>query len=270
MSPFGVKDKMTGETTGVPCGKCPACYARRVSQWSFRLVQEDKVAISSHFITLTYDTNNVPITQAGFMGLDKRDLQLFFKRLRKRHDRSVRIRYFAVGEYGGKSMRPHYHVILFNADIKLIDQAWSLGMVHYGTVTGASIGYCMKYISKPSKIPLHKNDDRKKEFAIMSQGLGITYLSPSMVKWHLSDGPNRMYVTTLDGKKIGMPRYYKNKIYSDSQRRAYGYSARKKMLEKLYKLEEDEMFSWNKLQADIAAYRSHEKMISNLYLKQKI
>lgn len=160
----------------VPCGKCPECTARRVSGWSFRLMQEEKNSISAHFITLTYDTNHVHITPNGFMGLKKRDLQLFFKRLRKAHAKDLafggkRIKYYACGEYGGRTLRPHYHVILFNAKCELIQGAWQLGSVHYGKVSGASVGYTLKYISKPSKIPMHRNDDRLKEFALMSKGL---------------------------------------------------------------------------------------------------
>lgn len=175
ITPFTVKDKMTGESIAVPCGKCPACYSRRVSEWSFRLIQEDKVSSSSHFITLTYDTETVPITPNRFMSLNKRDVQLFFKRLRKDHQTSIK--YFAVGEYGGKSRRPHYHIILYNADVQKVEQAWFHGTIHYGTVSGASIGYTLKYLSKERHLVHHSNDDRQPEFCLMSKGLGKNYIT---------------------------------------------------------------------------------------------
>jgi len=130
----------------VPCGKCPNCTARNVSQWSFRLTQELKVATTAYFITLTYDTAHIPITPTGRLTLNFRDLTLFFKRLRKAHGHS-RIKYFAVGEYGGNTKRPHFHVILFNSNIELIQDSWGLGQVNYGDergVTEASTGYCLK------------------------------------------------------------------------------------------------------------------------------
>lgn len=185
-SPFGVKDKKTGNTIPVPCGKCPDCRARRASGWSFRLMQECKKSSSAHFITLTYDPNHIPLSGNTFPTLNKRDVQLFFKRLRKAHEKDTRgalslddlplqvlpkIRYYAVGEYGGKFKRPHYHVILFNADITLIQSAWQLGQVHYGTVTPASVGYTLKYVSKGGEVPRHKNDDRLPEFSLMSKDL---------------------------------------------------------------------------------------------------
>lgn len=38
-----------------------------------------------------------------------------------------------------------------------------------------------------------------------------------MIKWHKADLNNRMYCTTSDGKKISMPRYYKNKLYTPTE-----------------------------------------------------
>ena len=44
--------------------------------------------------------------------LRKRDYQLFMKRLRKAFPND-KIRFYAAGEYGPKTLRPHYHAILF-------------------------------------------------------------------------------------------------------------------------------------------------------------
>lgn len=205
----------------LPCGKCPKCLSRRVSGWSFRLMEEEKRCSSSHFITLTYE--NAPITKSGFMTLQKRDLQLFIKRLRKLNQN--KLKYFVCGEYGGKTMRPHYHMILFNCNIETISEAWkipktdiSIGFVHYGKVSKASVGYTLKYMCKQGKIPVHKNDDRNKEFQLMSKGLGLSYINPSTKKYHTQDLENRMCLNIEDGKKISMPRYYKNKLYTEEQR----------------------------------------------------
>lgn len=150
------------------------------------------------------------------MSLCKRDLQLYFKRLRILNPN--KIKYYIVGEYGGKTLRPHYHAIVFNAKIETYQAAWFLGQIHYGSVTGASVGYTLKYISKPGRIPLHKNDDRVPEFSLMSKGLGASYITPQTKNWHHADLENRMYVNLPDGKKAGMPRYFKDKIYDEAQR----------------------------------------------------
>lgn len=200
----------------LPCGKCPYCYKKRISSWSFRLMEEDKISSSSHFITLTYDTPYIKLTSNGYMDLNKRDIQLFMKRLRKTNP--FPLKYYLCGEYGGKTYRPHYHIILFNAKQETIQNAWKMGQVHYGTVSEASVGYTLKYMEKLSKIPLHKNDDRTKEFSLMSKGLGKSYMSEKAIQWHKNDLENRMYCNIKDNKKITMPRYYKDKIYNSDER----------------------------------------------------
>ncbi len=194
---------------------------RRTSGWSFRLVKEGMVSNAALFVTLTYDNIHVPITKRGFLTLNKKDLQDYFKRLRKLQ--KVKIKYFVCGEYGERTLRPHYHLIIFNAHTENVFKAWRLkskdiGSIYIGNVSEASIGYTLKYMQKPGKIPIHKNDDRQKEFQLMSKGLGKAYLTEKMIQWHKEDIENRMYVPMKDGKKIAMPRYYKDKIYNEREK----------------------------------------------------
>lgn len=256
LKPFTTKDR-NGDEVKVPCNKCPQCAARRVSGWSFRLMQQNKIANSALFLTLTYDTKHVPLTKNGFMSLHKTTytikafpngkikktqhsshLQSFFKRLRKAQYGSNKsdIKYYACGEYGGKTNRPHYHVILFNAKLELIQQCWDYGQIHYGlNVNEASVGYTLKYMSKPSRIPMHKNDDRVKEYAIMSKGIGKNYLTPAIIKFH-NQSHEYMHCILPDGKKIAMPRYYKDKIYDEYTRIMFGKLGFQAMQEKKAKL----------------------------------
>lgn len=228
-----------------PCGKCLMCTKNRASGWSFRLVKEGEKSSISLFVTLTYNTDNVPITRKGYMSLDcdrmvknphyekqfkaweagKRkskpkekirqgsDLTNFFKRLRKA-TKQTDIRYYAVGEYGSQTWRPHYHIILFNVEIQHVLNAWDKGEVHFGNVSEASIGYTLKYISKEKRVPQHQNDDRIPEYSRMSKGLGKNYLTNDIIQWHKNNLDERMYVPLLDGKKAPLPRYYKERIYS--------------------------------------------------------
>jgi len=209
-----------GERYDVPCGSCPPCKLRRVQGWVFRLQQEEKRSHAAHFITLTYDTRTVPISPNGFMTLDKTDLQKFIKRLRKLCPQD-NIRYYAVGEYGTTNKRPHYHGIFFNVpDVELFAKAWSLhsqqfGDVHVGTVTGASIAYTLKYIDKPKTRAQHHRDDRKREFSLMSKGLGSNYITDSIRKYH-NDDINRNYITLPGNQKIALPRYYRTRLYDEA------------------------------------------------------
>lgn len=177
LTPYSKRSDKTGEFQYFPCGRCPDCLKRRVSGWSYRLRKEGQRSDTAYFITLTYDTNHVPISGRGFMTLKKSDVQKFFKRLRKLHTKNgkqSKISYYACGEYGGQTNRPHYHLIIFNADLRDIEKSWSLGSVpigglHCGTVSDASIGYTLKYMCKPSRFPMFKGDDRVSEFSLMSK-----------------------------------------------------------------------------------------------------
>lgn len=221
-TPIYVMPKAGYERVPVPCGKCPPCKMRRVNSWVFRLLEEEKVSSSSHFVTLTYDTRFVPISDNGFMTLVKKDFQLYMKRLRKLCV-GRELKYYAVGEYGSKNKRPHYHAIIFNCpNFEFFADAWSLdgvpiGGVHVGSVSGDSIAYTMKYIDKQGDFRAHSRDDRLKEFALMSKGLGKSYLTCSVVNYHKAD-ISRLYVTRPGGFKSAMPKYYRDRIYTEQEK----------------------------------------------------
>jgi hypothetical protein len=101
---------------------------------------------------------------------------------------------------------------------RIVEEAWPAGTCFFGTVTGASVGYTLKYISKASVIGRFARDDRQKEFSLMSKQLGISYLTPAMVRWHKTDPTNRMCAIIEDGKKISLPRYYKERIFNSEER----------------------------------------------------
>ncbi len=106
------KPKFDGSITDiVPCGRCPQCLIRRQNDWCFRLQEEQKISISSSFITLTYEEDNLPFSENGLMSLKVRDHQLFIKKLR--YKVKTKIKYFACGEYGAINGRPHFHLIIF-------------------------------------------------------------------------------------------------------------------------------------------------------------
>lgn len=221
-SPIYIHVKFRGEIP-FPCGKCPPCRKRKVDQWVFRLLEEDKVSEMSHFITLTYDTEHVPISQNGFMTLDKSDLQKFWKRLRK-NTGYEKIKYFACGEYGEARYRPHYHAIVFNVPtVVSYAQAWSLdgqaiGSVDVGNVSGNSIAYVAKYMDKDGRIPAHGRDDRVPEFITMSKGLGSAYLdSMEILQYHRSR-LDQLFLTRKGGYRIAMPKYYRERIWDEHER----------------------------------------------------
>lgn len=219
VTPFWKKHKVTLKWMPLPCGKCKVCKESRVNKWVFRLKQEELISSTSYFITLTYDQATVPRSKNNFKTLDKRDFQLFMKRLRKKNGKS-KIKYYACGEYGEQFERPHYHAIIFNVkDPEYINQAWDLGIVDIGSVSGKSIAYTVRYIDKDSKIPKHARDDRLREFSLMSKGLGLNYIDKKIIKYHKAD-LSRNYVVDHQGHKISLPRIYRDRIYTELEKRA--------------------------------------------------
>ena len=100
------------------------------------------------------------------------DLQKFFKRLRSKinfkvkkfygkQEKKVRLRVYAVGEYGPKRFRPHYHAIVWFDEPyaqavlqQSVFESWKYGRVDcQRTTTGKAIGYVARYLNSNSCIP---------------------------------------------------------------------------------------------------------------------
>lgn len=192
----------------VPCGQCAFCSATKRSDWALRLHYESKKHDVKKFVTLTYADPHL-VWRDGVSQLHKRHLQLWFKKVRKA---GYKIRYYGVGEYGSRTFRPHYHVILFGSvPDAVLRECWSFGHVHIGTVTDQSIMYTLGYIVNGKGWQMRTK--RERPFALMSlrPAIGSNYLSPAMVRWHKSDRKN---YAIIDGTKRHLPRYYKTKIFS--------------------------------------------------------
>lgn len=201
----------------VPCGICAFCCATRRSDWALRLHYEGRRHLVKKFITLTYADCHLHF-KSGVSQLCKRDVQLWLKKVRRT---GAKVRYYAVGEYGSKTFRPHYHVLLFgDVSDSVIRDSWNLGLVHIGSVTEASVMYCLGYIVNGKGWKMRTK--REAPFSLMSRGngipgdsgyggLGFSYLTPAMIEWHRSGRKN---YAILDGAKRHLPRYFKCKIFS--------------------------------------------------------
>lgn len=197
----------------VPCGKCIACRVNYSSIWSARLMHELSYWDKSMFLTLTYDDEHIPLKGSLF----KRDLQLFFKRLRKASGR--KFKYYACGEYGDAGQRPHYHMVLFGFDYssiqdrRMIKAVWQRANIHtgynFGTVTRDSCRYTCDYIMKAyisgnDKAKFFEETGREPPFRVSSLGIGKRYCldNAELLK-------KRLYCLNPDGHKVPLPRYYR-------------------------------------------------------------
>lgn len=218
----------------VPCGKCLPCQKKRRSEWSLRLEHEYLFSDSAFFITLTYNDYHIPRTKEGYQTLHKKHLQNYIKRLRNDHVKYVTktlgcskkdvkhkaksLRYYAVGEYGSKTRRPHYHLILFNMDIEnlaSIKNQWKFGMSDVGTVTSASINYVTKYMFKHFN---RKTDKRTPPFSLMSKKpiIGHAYLENYGVHHIESES---LEVRDQNGHVRRLPKIYLRRLFTNKEDR---------------------------------------------------
>ncbi|QCS36519.1 replication initiator protein [Capybara microvirus Cap3_SP_443] len=195
----------------IPCGQCIQCRLDKSRKWANRMMAEARCWDHNYFVTLTYDDNHLPIRdwfhdedgsiQEGVTLLPD-EISKFMKKLRVYYERrtgKTGIRFFGCGEYGEKSGRPHYHIILFNCELDdlkpykatecgplfnsaFLESIWSdeYGQKGYVTVapftwdTGA---YVARYIMKKQLGPpaySYYNEHRKiPEYVIMSRNPGI-------------------------------------------------------------------------------------------------
>lgn len=191
----------------VPCGRCILCRIQRAKEWSTRLCHEIGYWDKTAFVTLTYAPEHLPASGS----VSKRELQLFFKRLRKNlatFDR--KIAYYASGEYGDENGRPHYHVILFGmdnskADKLLLEKAWGLGIVYPGTATYDSCRYVADYVQKKLyglRAKEYEEAGIEQPFSLMSQKIGKRWAEDNYSQLIANHG------FTLHGAKQSIPRYY--------------------------------------------------------------
>lgn len=228
---FSRDASFSGVAMKLPCGQCVGCRLEKSRQWAMRCMHEKQMHDTSCFLTLTYDDEHLP---AGGT-LVKRHLQLFMKRLRK--ERGDGIRFYACGEYGETTFRPHYHILLFNCDFRdkrffknarggdklytsaSLERLWSMGFAVVGSVTFDSAAYCARYIMKkvtgaPAREHYEVVDSdgvlhhREPEFTVMSRRPGIG------LRWFQKYG-DQVYTwdsVIMNGREVRPPRYYDTKF----------------------------------------------------------
>lgn len=209
-----MKREMPSHYVYVRCGKCESCLKQKRNEWLLRLCYHLKFQDQpSYFVTLTYNDESLKYSDHGVASVSPTDITLFFKRLR--HTASVSFSYFLVSEYGEKSQRPHYHLILFNysADPAKIEDAWQQGNIFVGDVTDASINYCAKYFITKQQSP----DGAVDNFARISKGIGRDLRDVKGMRQFVQNN-GIIYNGNI---KVTAPRYYKDFWQIDSFRLPY-------------------------------------------------
>lgn len=229
----------------IPCGNCVGCRIDKSKEWANRLMLELTYSSESWFATLTFDEEHVPrskyetldevtgeVVEHESKTLSTYIWQCFMKRLRKRYGKGIR--FYACGEYGDRTFRPHYHAIFFNLHLEdavpyqrtrdgfylywseELERIWSNGRVLVADVNMKTCAYVTRYVTKKFGVAerwKYEYFNIEPEKALMSRRPGIGRM------WYdeHKDDVYRTHIIVFGDKyrgyKFRPPKYFDN-LYS--------------------------------------------------------
>lgn len=193
------------------CGQCDPCRSRRKRLWASRIMLESLKHRDNAFVTLTYADKYLPtFGVVKTETLNPKHLQKWLKRLRL----AVlprKLRYYACGEYGDDTWRPHYHAVVFNLsplEVDTVRTSWGMGHVVVGELTSQSAAYVAGYVTKKMTSCSRLNVREKKaaienwrhgrgkhpEFQRMSLRPGVGALAVPDIAAALTNKEGRQYI----------------------------------------------------------------------------
>lgn len=232
---------MLGAGFPVQCGRCLPCLLNRRRLWTWRQYLESLCHAENCFVTLTYSDEHLPPRGE----LQPSHLRLFLKRFRTRIA-PVRVRFFAVGEYGdgngvrGREWNPHYHLSVFGVSgytvvashtkastaAQVIAECWSAGFTYVAEFNERTAQYVTGYISKGfTRLDDPRLDGRRPEFSRMSLKPGIGAPAMYTIARSLSSSPGAVSVlrqgldvpsvVRVGRRKIPIGRYLLGRLRSE-------------------------------------------------------
>ena len=270
--------KVDGEYIRIPCGHCKGCRIDKSRSWADRMMLEYQDTKKAVFVTLTYRDSCLHFSEFdqvfvdGFMPvspthryaddftvyqgkeptIDKRDFQLFMKRLRK-YFSDRKLRFYCSFEYGDKYKRPHAHAIIYGIDLNDFDdlvyrgknelgdkywssitfeRIWKNGFCCICDVSWKTMAYTARYVQKKLDGELSVvYGNRTPPCALMSrnEGIGSKYLKehPDCFDY------GKIFVP---GVEMQIPKYFLRKLELTDKNR---YDS---IVEDRRKFSEDKMF----------------------------
>lgn len=160
------------------------------------------------------------------------DIQKFLKRLRsnlqRKYDKDKKtnsFRYYIVGEYGPKHLRPHWHGLLWsNSDelssniASLLSQTWKFGYFDASPVQNSASQYVAKYINCFTHLPSFYKEQTLRPYAIFSKcpPIGSLVVPASQVRKMFFDASPKFALR--DPVKsafalVNLWNFYKNRLF---------------------------------------------------------
>lgn len=225
----------------VGCGKCMECRKQYQRQWQVRLLEDVRTQKNGKFITLTYSNEQLTRLYQYVTGrwphlkgydIDNAiatwSVRKFLERWRKEYGKSLR--HWLVTELGQtRTEHLHMHGIIWTDEsLDKVEQHWQYGWIWKGKkqhgakatdklinyVNGATVNYITKYVSK-----MDVKHPEYKAVILTSPGIGGEYVKTHNAGLNKYNGTKtKETYRTETGHKIGMPIYWRNKLYTDDQK----------------------------------------------------
>lgn len=157
------------------------------------------------------------------------DCQKFLKRLRfhSKDKYNEEIRFYAVSEYGPRTYRPHWHLLLFfNSDEltsviqQLVSESWSYGHTTCELSRGGSAAYVASYVNSNVCLPsLYLQHKEIRARSLHSKGYGNNHVFPTQASIHELDNMSSILLNgesiSINGKakQIYPSRSYKHTVF---------------------------------------------------------
>ena len=139
------------------------------------------------------------------------DCQKFLKRLRfhSKDKYNEEIRFYGVSEYGPRTYRPHWHLLLFfNSDEltsviqQLVSESWSYGRTTCELSRGGSSSYVASYVNSNVCLPsLYLQHKEIRARSLHSKGYGNNHVFPTQASIYEFD---KMSSILLNGESISV------------------------------------------------------------------
>lgn len=152
-----------GGDNSYPCGRCMPCRLnlkqRKTARFLLEAIGQEHRGRQNSFATLTLSDENMDyvndIDGVPRETLKKERFKRFMYRCRKHHFEPFR--FAAVGEYGDKDHRPHYHILGFGLSAgdaeALYTKCWTAGFIHCTEFIPERAAYLAGYTIKKMTQP---------------------------------------------------------------------------------------------------------------------
>lgn len=234
----------------IGCGRCIECRKQYGREWAVRLQEDIKVNTNGKFVTLTFSDESIAelneekiiefrddkelrkeIKIADLQGYEKDNaiatlaVRRFTERWRKTYGKAPR--HWLITELGHNGTENiHLHGIIWTDTTgNEIRDHWKYGYVwdgkvHEGSgrkenyVNAKTVNYIIKYVTK-----MDMQHKAYKSRVLASKGIGKNYMDRSDWKKNVyKEGETDERYRVPNGAKVALPKYYRNKIYTEEER----------------------------------------------------